>query len=98
MSLMTGMPRTATVVAKEEAELLEIPYQAFACLLAAHPEIPAILSRLVAERAAKNTAAYEKLKAMHSVDLAETLREENILKRFLRILAGGTREKVPIRR
>jgi hypothetical protein len=52
----------------------------------------------VAERAAKNTAAYEKLKAMHSVDLAETLREENILKRFLRILAGGTREKVPIRR
>jgi small-conductance mechanosensitive channel/CRP-like cAMP-binding protein len=98
MSLMTGMPRTATVVAKEEAELLEIPYQAFACLLAAHPEIPAILSRLVAERAAKNTAAYEKLKALHSVDLAETLREENILKRFLRILAGGTRQKAPVHR
>ena len=57
-----------------------------------------ILSRLVAERAAKNTAAYEKLKAMHSVDLAETLREENILKRFLRILAGGTREKAPVQR
>jgi small-conductance mechanosensitive channel/CRP-like cAMP-binding protein len=97
MSLMTGMPRTATAVAKEEVELLEIPYQAFACLLAAHPDIPSILSRLVAERAAINAAAYEKLKAMQSVDLAETLREENILKRFLRILAGGTREKSPVR-
>jgi small-conductance mechanosensitive channel/CRP-like cAMP-binding protein len=98
MSLMTGMPRTATVVAKEEAELLEIPYQAFASLLAAHEKIPAILSRLVAERAARNAAAYEKLKAMQSVDLAETLREENILKRFLRILAGGAREKAPVHR
>jgi small-conductance mechanosensitive channel/CRP-like cAMP-binding protein len=89
MSLMTGLPRTATVYAREEVELLEIPQDAFACLLALHPEIPAVLSQLVADRAAKNAAALEHLKSISSEDVAQTLRQDNILKRFLRIIGYG---------
>jgi small-conductance mechanosensitive channel/CRP-like cAMP-binding protein len=86
MSLMTGLPRTATVSVREEVELLEIREDAFACLLGLHPEIPAMLSQLAADRAAKNAAALEQLKNISSEDLAQTLGQENILKRFLRII------------
>jgi CRP-like cAMP-binding protein len=89
MSLMTGLPRTATVYVREEVELLEIPQNAFACLLGLHPEIPVVLSQLVADRAAKNTAALERLKSITSEDLAQTLRQDNILQRFLRIIGYG---------
>jgi small-conductance mechanosensitive channel/CRP-like cAMP-binding protein len=91
MSLMTGLPRTATIFAKEEVELLEIPQNAFACLLGLHEDIPALLSRVVAERAAKNAAALERLKTMKSVDVVQTLCQENILQRFLRILGYGAK-------
>jgi small-conductance mechanosensitive channel/CRP-like cAMP-binding protein len=86
MSLMTGLPRTATVSVREEVELLEIPEDAFACLLGLHPEIPVVLSQLAADRAARNAAALEQLKNITSEDLAQTLGQENILKRFLRII------------
>ncbi len=89
MSLMTGLPRTATVSVREEVELLEIPQEAFACLLGLHPEIPAVLSQLVADRAARNAAALERLKSISSEDLTQTLRQENILQRFLRIIGYG---------
>ena len=86
MSLMTGLPRTATVFVQEEVELLEIPQDAFACLLGLNPEIPAVLSHLVADRAARNAAALEQLKSITTEDLTQTLGQENILKRFLRII------------
>ena len=89
MSLMTGLPRTATVSVREEVELLEIPQEAFACLLGLHPEIPAVLSQLVADRAAGNAAALERLKSISSEDLTQTLQQENILQRFLRIIGYG---------
>jgi small-conductance mechanosensitive channel/CRP-like cAMP-binding protein len=89
MSLMTGLPRTATILVREEAELLEIPQDAFGCLLALKPEIPAVLSKLVADRAARNAAAMERLKSITTEDLTQTLRQENILQRFLRIIGYG---------
>ncbi len=89
MSLMTGLPRTASVFVQEEVELLEIPQDAFACVLGLHPEIPAVLSQLVADRAAKNAAALERLKSISTEDLAQTLKQENILQRFLRIIGYG---------
>lgn len=95
MSLMTGLPRTATVVVRKDAELLEIPEDAFASLLSLHPDVPAVLSRLVADRAAINAAALERLKSIATEDLAQTLKQENILKRFLRIIGcGGGKEPV----
>ena len=90
MSLMTGLPRTASVFVQDEVELLEIPQDAFACLLGLHPEIPAVLSQLVADRAAKNAAALERLKSITTEDLAQTLKQENILRRFLRIIGYGS--------
>jgi small-conductance mechanosensitive channel/CRP-like cAMP-binding protein len=93
MSLMTGLPRTATILVRQEAELLEIPQDAFGCLLALKPEIPAVLSKLVADRAAGNAAAMERLKSITTEDLTQTLRQENILQRFLRIIGyGGDKE------
>ena len=93
MSLMTGLPRTATISVREDAELLEIPEDAFAALLGLNPEIPAVLSQLVAERAAADAAAFERLKRIAAEDLAEKVKHENILKRFLRmIMDGGCKE------
>jgi CRP-like cAMP-binding protein len=90
MSLMTGLPRTATITVTEEVELLEIPAAAFTQLLGLRPEIPEILARLAAERAAANAASLEELKTRTSVDVNATVRRESILKRFLSMLGGRT--------
>jgi len=80
MTLMTGLPRSATVSVEEDVELLEISKAAFTRLLALRPEVPEILARLVAERAAANAAALSKTKG--TVDLVPTLERGSILKRF----------------
>ncbi|MFH0952719.1 MAG: mechanosensitive ion channel family protein [Verrucomicrobiota bacterium] len=85
MSLVTGLARQATITAPEEAELLEVSKKAFTRLLGLREDIPQVLSRLVAERAAQNAAALEKLKAM-GTGVAETIKRESILARFLRML------------
>lgn len=90
MSLLTGLPRTATVQAVEEAELLELAPAAFTRLLGLRPEIPERLAGLVAERGRRNAAAYEQLKSLAVVDLKETLRRDTILRRFWRMLGRAT--------
>jgi len=89
MSLMTGMPRTATLVAEGEVELLEIPQKAFTRLLGLRPEIPERLAALVAERAAKNAAALENLRHHSEMNLKQAIQQDSILKRFLRLLGRG---------
>ncbi len=86
MSLLTGLPRTATISVSKEVELLEIAKEAFTALLSLRPDVPEILARLVAERAAHNAATFEKLKSMGGLNMAESLKKESILKRFLRFL------------
>ncbi len=86
MSLVTGLPRTASIRAVTEAEVLEISKEAFTKLLSVREDIPSLLAKLVADRAAKNAAALEKLKAMGPTDVAETIQRDSILKRFLRML------------
>ncbi|MCX6995849.1 MAG: mechanosensitive ion channel family protein [Kiritimatiellaeota bacterium] len=86
MSILTGLPRTASITTPEESELLEIPPAAFTWLLSLRPEIPEQLARLVADRAAQNAQAYEKLKALKNTDVAGALHRENILQRFLHLL------------
>lgn len=86
MSLVTGLPRTATVSANEELELLEISKETFTTLLGMREDIPQILSKLVAQRAEQNRAILEKLQAMGSVNLQESIQPANILQRFLRML------------
>lgn len=86
MSLLTGLPRTATLTAMDEVDLLEIPRTAFVQLLGLRPDIPVKLADLAAQRAAQNAAMYEKLKAMPTSGLNATLQHDSILKRFKRLL------------
>jgi small-conductance mechanosensitive channel/CRP-like cAMP-binding protein len=86
MSLITGLPRTATLHAAEEVELLEIPKSAFVQLLGLRHDIPAKLAELAAQRAAQNAAMYEKLRAMPATGLTASLQRDSILQRFKRLL------------
>lgn len=86
MSLLTGFPRTATVAALGETELLEVNRTAFTHLLGLRPEIPEKLADLAADRAQKNAAALERLQAERKVNLSASLKRENILQRFLHFL------------
>lgn len=85
MSFLTGLPRTATLTAPEEVELLEISSEAFTRLLALHPEIPERLAQLVADRTAQNAQNYERLKAVGAATL-NGLKRDNLLQRFKRLL------------
>lgn len=58
MSLLTGEPRTATVVAMEDCTLLEMGREVFARHLEAHPERLAQLATMIEERKAGLAAAF----------------------------------------
>ena len=85
MSLVTGLPRAATLTAPEEVELLEISPAAFTRLLGLRPKIPEKLAQLVADRAAQNAQNYERLKAVGAT-AANALKCESLLQRFKRLL------------
>ena len=84
MSLLTGLLRSATMIAAADCELLEFDKEAFTCLLSLREEIPAALSDLASARAKENAKSLEKLRKMSSVKPA--LARESILKRLKRML------------
>lgn len=57
MSLLTGAPRSATVRAIRDSELLRIDSARFAQFLGTHPQVGAELARTLAGRLAETTAA-----------------------------------------
>jgi CRP-like cAMP-binding protein len=61
MSLLTGEPRNATVVALQDCVLLEMGRQVFARHLQQHPERLAQLAALIEERRANRAAATSSL-------------------------------------
>ena len=54
MSVLTGEPRSATVVAQDEVEAIEIPKTAFAALIHDNPDVVGPLSELLARRQLAN--------------------------------------------
>lgn len=86
ISLMTGLPRTATIHTKQTVELLEISRQTFANLLSLRSQIPEMLSDLVVERQKSDAEALSRLKALNDTEISHTQKRENILDRFLKIL------------
>lgn len=84
MSLLTGLPRSATMTAVTDCELLEFNRDAFAHLLSLREEIPRVLSDLAASRTAKNAEAMEKLRAASTAPVE--LAKDGILRRLKRIL------------
>jgi small-conductance mechanosensitive channel/CRP-like cAMP-binding protein len=90
MSLMAGLPRTATLTADGEVEVLEMTRAGFAALLSLRAEIPDQLSRIVADRAAENAEALNRLKELRSAESRHALRRETLLNRFMRIIGLGS--------
>jgi len=84
MSLLTGLPRSATMTAVTDCELLEFDRAAFAHLLSLREEIPHVLSDLAAARAAENAQSLEKLRA--SAVVPPDLARDGILHRLKRML------------
>ncbi len=95
MSLLTGLPRSATMIAVTNCELLEFDRAAFTQLLALREEIPQVLSDLAAARAAQNAASIEKLKA--SAIVPPELARDGILHRLRRMAGGERRGRSPQR-
>ncbi len=60
MSLLTGEPRTATILAATDSLAYEITKDALAVLFAKRPELMEAMSHVVADRKLRNTEAYEK--------------------------------------
>jgi small-conductance mechanosensitive channel/CRP-like cAMP-binding protein len=84
MSLLTGLPRSATMSATTDCELLEFDRNAFTCLLSVREEIPKALSDLAAGRTAENAEAMEKLRASGVVQQEPV--SDSILHRLKRML------------
>jgi small-conductance mechanosensitive channel/CRP-like cAMP-binding protein len=82
MGLFTGEPRTASVVAAEETEVLEIHYAAMKQLFDTNPDLVESISQTIAERRASLAALPE---------TQETIRKEvsagllNSIKKFFRL-------------
>jgi small-conductance mechanosensitive channel/CRP-like cAMP-binding protein len=84
MSLLTGLPRSATMTAVTECELLEFDRDAFTQLLSLREEIPRVLSDLAAARTAANAESLEKLRAAAAAPVE--LARDGILRRLKRML------------
>lgn len=81
MALFTGEPRTASVVAVEETEVLEIGFQAMKHLFDTNPDLVESLSHTIAERRAELKARSEDV--LETEDEAEGLL--SVIKRFFGI-------------
>ncbi|HOO77339.1 MAG TPA: mechanosensitive ion channel [bacterium] len=89
MSLITGLPRTATVTARGEAAVLRFGSDAFAALLGMDEKIPGLLADLVEKRRSENAQALAGLKDIGEKIVSESLRRENVFKRLQRFLGLG---------
>lgn len=86
MSLLTGVPRSATLTVATGSELLEFGPAAFTTLLRLHDDLPERLSRLAAQRAEANRAALEELARRQGGNGEVELEEKGILRRLLRMI------------
>lgn len=86
MSLTTGLPRTATAVAKTDTTLLCVSDAGFSKLLSLHERIPDELAKLSSERAAQNSERMERMKLCSRNNLEQSITRAGILKRFRALL------------
>ena len=79
MSLFTGMPRTATVVVAEEAELLETRAGAFAALLVRNPQLADAVAEVVSGRNRANLEMLRKVKDLAARDIEAGTDKKSVL-------------------
>ncbi len=87
MSLFTGMPRTATVVVAEEAELLKIVAIDFAWLLGRNAKLAEMMAEIVSQRNQKNQDFLRKIQNLSQEDVEESCSSRSILARLRRLMA-----------
>ncbi len=87
MSLFTGLPRTATVVAATEAELLRITGGEFGWLLRQHPQMAEVLAEIVSERNQKNQEFLRKVQALSKEDVDKSCNSRSILARLRTLMS-----------
>ena len=91
MSLFTGMPRTATGIVSEEAELLEIKAEDFAVLLEGNPALAEVIAEIVSERNEQNKDFLKKLKELSEKDIADGTNKKTVLEYLKRFVRGLSR-------
>ena len=79
MSLFTGLPRTATVVVDEDAELLEIRAPALASLLARNPQLAEAVAEVVSGRNRANLETLRKVKDLAARDIEAGTDKKSVL-------------------
>jgi small-conductance mechanosensitive channel/CRP-like cAMP-binding protein len=87
MSLFTGLPRTATGVIEEEAELLEITAENFALLLSRNPQLAEVMAELVSSRNQKNAEFLGKIKELSAQDIEASTSRHSILERLKKLVS-----------
>ncbi len=87
MSLFTGLPRTATGIVEEQAELLEITAEDFARLLERNPGIAETVAGLVSERNGKNAEFLGKIKELSAKDVEDSGNKSWILARLKKLVS-----------
>jgi CRP-like cAMP-binding protein len=73
MSVLTGEPRSATVVSATDGVAYEIGKEPFRSLLTARPELAELISRIIAERRVRDQRAIEALAADEPTTSTKTL-------------------------
>jgi small-conductance mechanosensitive channel len=86
MSLFTGLPRTATVVVDEEAELLEIRAEALASLLARNPALAEAMADVVSARNRANSETLLKIKDLAARDVRASTDKKSVLEYLKRLV------------
>ncbi len=87
MSLFTGLPRTATGIIEEEAELLEITAENFALLLSRNPQLAEVMAELVSSRNQKNAEFLGKIKELSAKDIEAGTNRHSILERLKKLVS-----------
>ena len=84
-SLLTGAPRSATVVCAYDALIAEITKDAVSRLIAKNPEVVELLSRAMARRALENESALNERNLDDASIEQEANRTFDKIKRFFRL-------------
>jgi small-conductance mechanosensitive channel len=79
MSLFTGLPRTATVVVDDEAELLEIRAGTLASILARNPALAEAMAEVVSARNRANREMLGKIKDLAARDVEASSDKRSVL-------------------
>jgi len=94
-SLLTGEPRSATVVAVEDSEVFELDKESFAPILQANPRLAEALGLLLAQRE-RDREAVMAASAAHAVPAAESSHVHHFVQRILHFFGlAGTHSGSP---